>query len=87
MDDQDNTRRSFDLNLYNAGLQVRDLQPLLHRMRERFDVRPGQFQALYDQIRGRALGHVAGGIHRDAREFFNVYYGVAGLPSFAERFD
>jgi hypothetical protein len=87
VDEHDNPRRSFDLNVYNAELQVRDLQPLLHRMRERFDIRPGQFQALYDQIKGRALGHVAGGMHRNAREFFNVYYGVAGFPKFAERFD
>jgi len=85
--EDDNPRRSFDLNVYDAELQVRDLQPLLHRMRERFDIRPGQFQALYDQIKGRVLGHVAGGIHRNAREFFNVYYGVAGFPKFAERFD
>jgi tryptophan halogenase len=80
-----NPRRSFDLNLYAAGLQVRDLQPQLARMRERFDVRPGHFQALYDQIKGRALGHLAGGIHRDGREFYTVYYGVAGFPRFAER--
>ena len=78
----ENARRSFDLNLYNAKLQVKDMQPLLHRMREHFGVRPGQMQALYDQIKTKALGHLAGGVHRNGEDFFNVYYGVVGLPHF-----
>jgi tryptophan halogenase len=81
----ENGRLSFDLNLYDAGLQVRDLLPLLLRMRDLHGVRPGQFQALVDQIRNRALGHLAGGVHRDGRDFFNVYYGVTGFPQFASR--
>lgn len=81
----DNGRRSFDLNLYDAGLMVRDLLPLLLRMRDVHGIRPGHFQALVDQIRSRALGHLAGGVHRDGRDFFNVYYGVAGFPQYASR--
>ena len=69
-------RRSFDLNLYNARLRVKDLQLLLHRMRELYAVRPGQFQALYDQIKPQTAGHLAGGLHRNGKDFFNLYYGV-----------
>lgn len=71
-----NARASYDLNIYNAGLQVKDAQPQLARMRDHFGIRPGQFQALYDQIKGRVLGHLAGGTHRNGRDFFNVYHGV-----------
>jgi tryptophan halogenase len=71
-----NDRRSFDLNLYDAGLTLRDAQGPLARLREHFAVRPGQYQALYDQIRGRPLGHLAGGLHRDGEPFVTVYYGV-----------
>lgn len=71
-----NSRLSFDLNVYNAGLQLKDLQPQLSHMREQFGIRPGEFQALYDQIKTRIFGHLAGGIHRNGKEFFNVYYGV-----------
>jgi tryptophan halogenase len=81
-----NGRRSFDLNLYNAKLVVKDMQPQLQAMRERYGVRPGQFQALYDQIKGKVLGHLAGGMHRDGRDFFNVYYGVGSFPQFHEAF-
>jgi tryptophan halogenase len=74
--EEGNPRRSFDLNVYNAGLQIRELQPVFSRMRERFGIRPGAFQALFDQVKPQILGHLAGGIHRDGRDFFNVYYGV-----------
>ena len=84
--EDENDRRSFDLNVYTTGMQVKDLQPALFRMREHYGVRPGQFQALYDQIKNKALGHVAGGVHRNGRDFFNVYYGVAGFPIFSEPF-
>lgn len=84
--EDENARRSFDLNVYDARLQVKDLQPLLQRMREHFGVRPGQFQALYDQIKNKTLGHVAGGVHRNGNDFFNIYYGVGGFPEFSERF-
>jgi tryptophan halogenase len=80
-----NGRRSFDLNLYDAELMVGDLLPAQIRMRERHGIRPGQFQALVDQVRSRALGHLAGGVHREGEDFFNVYYGVAGFPRFASR--
>ena len=69
-------RRSFDVNLYDAGLAVRDAQGPLARLREHFGVRPGQYQALYDQVRARPLGHFAAGAHRDGAPFATVYYGV-----------
>jgi len=74
--EEGNPRRSFDLNLYDARLAVRDAQGPLARLREHFGVRPGHFQALYDRIRGLPLGHVAGGVHRDGAPFATVYYGV-----------
>jgi len=82
VEEAENARGSFDLNLYNAKLQVKDMQQLLHRMREHFGVHPGQMQALYDQIKTKALGHLAGGVHRNGEDFFNIYYGLVGLPHF-----
>ena len=84
--EDENGRRSFDLNLYEAHLQVKDLQHLFSRMRAHYGIRPGQFQALFDQIKGKALGHIAGGVHRNGRDFFNIYYGVEGYPRFAQGF-
>jgi tryptophan halogenase len=72
----DNARTSFDINLYDSGLEMRDLHPFLSRMRRHFKIPPGRFQALYDQIKVHAVGHLAGGVHRNGKEFFNLYYGV-----------
>jgi tryptophan halogenase len=85
VEEPETSRRSFDLNLYNAKMHVRDIHSLLLRLRQEYGVRPGQFQALYDQIQGMVLGHLAGGVHRDGKDFFNVYYGAMGLPRFNER--
>jgi hypothetical protein len=82
--EEENQRRSFDLNVYEAGLQVKDIQPLLSQMRDHFEIRPGHYQALYDQIKNRPLGHLAGGVHRNDLDFFNIYYGVEGYPLFSE---
>ena len=85
VEEAENERRSFDLNIYNTKLQIKDIFNLLQQMRGRFGIRPGQFQALYDQIKGMALGHLAGGIHRNGKDFFNLYYGAVGLPHFNEK--
>ena len=74
--EEGNERRSFDLNFYDAGLTLRDAQAALARLRQHYGVRPGQFQALYDQVSGRRLGHIAGGVHRGGESFATVYYGV-----------
>ena len=83
--EDENGRRSFDLNVYEAELQVKDLQPELNEIRDYFDVKRGSFQAMYDQVRLHPLGHVAGGVHRNGEEFFNIYHGVTSFPRFSAK--
>ena len=85
VEEPETARRSFDLNVYNAKFQVKEIHSLLQQMRELFAIRPGQFQALYDQIKAMSLGHLAGGVHRNGKDFFNLYYGAVGLPKFNEK--
>jgi tryptophan halogenase len=85
VEEPETARRSFDLNVYNAKFQVKEIYSLLQQMRELYGIRPGQFQALYDQIKGMSLGHLAGGVHRNGKDFFNLYYGAVGLPKFNEK--
>src|SRR5262249_19651184 len=74
--EEGNARRSFDLNLYPAGLTVGDVAPALSRIAAYFALPAGQWGSLFEPIRSRSLGHLAGGIHRAGDDFFNVYYGV-----------
>jgi hypothetical protein len=76
--EEETGRKSFDLNLYDARFQLKDIYPILTRMRKRYSISPGDFQALYDQIKNKVAGHLAGGVHRNGKDFFNVYYG--GIP-------
>jgi tryptophan halogenase len=85
VEEPETARRSFDLNVYNAKFQVKEIHSLLQQMREMFAIRPGQFQALYDQIKAMSLGHLAGGVHRNGKDFFNLYYGAVGLPKFNDK--
>jgi hypothetical protein len=74
--EEGNARMSFDLNVYPAGLTVGDMFSLLSRMAAYFAVPAGPSGSLFDRIRSRTLGHLAGGVHRAGEDFFNVYYGV-----------
>lgn len=70
-----NERRSFDLNVYDAQLTLRDIQAPLARLRDHFGIRPGRLQGLLDQVSAKRFGHFAAGMHRDGKGFATVYYG------------
>lgn len=76
--EENNPRISYDINIYPAKLRVRDIQQILVRMFRYYDISENLFLSLYTQIRDKFLGHIAAGIHRDAQNFFNIYYGLEG---------
>ena|GEM_PF-345435 len=74
--EEDNPRRSFDINVYRAGLQVRELYPLLSRLGQHYEISHAEFHHLYDRIKTKRFGHLSGGVSREGKDFFTVYYGV-----------
>ena len=76
--EENNPRRSFDINMYKAGLQVKELYPLLSKMFQHYSVPRKEFRALYDQAKTKRFGHLSGGIDREGKDFLTVYYGVEG---------
>jgi hypothetical protein len=74
--EEGNPRRSFDLNLYPAGLTVGDVLPQLSTIVSNFAIAAGLFESLLEELRPHAVGHLAGGIHRAGEDFFTVYHGV-----------
>jgi len=71
-----NQRRSFDLNLYDAELGMKDLRIPLATIASHHQIPEGDFKQLFDAIQRETIGHLAGGMHREGVDFFNVYYGV-----------
>ena len=74
--EEDNPRRSFDINLYKANLKLHELYPFLSKTSRHYSIPPEEFDPLYDQIRTRLFGHLAGGIDREGKDFLTIYYEV-----------
>jgi hypothetical protein len=79
VDEENNPRRSFDINMYRAKLPLSELQPWMSRMCDHYAIPPEAFHTLYEGAKSRTLGHIAGGIDREGRDFLTVYYGVEYL--------
>ena len=74
--EDNNPRRSFDINMYRAKLRLEELHPLLLRMCRRFSITEERFRALFDPVRSKRFGHLSGGIDREGKDFLTVYYGI-----------
>jgi len=76
--EEGNPRRSFDINVYRANLQLVEVYPLLSMLCRRHSIPFDTFHSLYDRIKTKRLGHLAAGVDREGNSFFTVYYGVEG---------
>lgn len=74
--EENNPRKSFDMNLYGADLCIRDIYPLLMDIGRHYALPDDQFVRLCDRIRDKRFGHLSGGIDREGNDFLTVYYGV-----------
>lgn len=75
----DNPRRSFDINLYKAGLRVGDVAGELRTLAAHFAL-GGDFEEVLTEFDARPLGHISGGLDRHGAEFLSVYAEIAPLP-------
>lgn len=75
--EQGNPRRSFDLGVYDALLQVADIADWLgDELWQHLAIDGSQGRRMLAAIETERVGHVAGGIARDGQEFVTVYYGA-----------
>jgi hypothetical protein len=76
--EEGNPRRSFDINVYRANLQVAEIYPMLSVLCRRHSIPFNTFHSLYEGIKNERFGHLAAGIGREGNDFFTIYYGVEG---------
>ena len=74
--EENNPRESFDINLYKANLQVKDIYPILLKICHYYSINCKDFDLLYSHICDKNLGHLSGGIDREGRDFITIYYEV-----------
>lgn len=77
--EEGNPRRSFDLNLYKAGLMVRGLRPVLASLAPAYGIAAAELEEMLERAGGQPLGHLSGGVGRDGQDFLTVYYELEGL--------
>jgi hypothetical protein len=80
VEEEGSPRRSFDLNLYDAGLAVEDLLPQLGCACAAFSILPSGLFGFVESIGKHRLGHVAGGLHRRGEPFLTIYHGIEAFP-------
>jgi hypothetical protein len=74
--EEGNPRRSFDVNVYKAGLRLRDVEDLVRQACREFAISAERWQALSARVQGERLGHLSGGIDRGGGGFLTFYYGA-----------
>ncbi len=75
VNEENNPRSSFDINMYGANFRLEELCPFLLEMCRHYSISDQQFRSLYDPVRTRTFGHIAGGMDRKGRDFLTLYFG------------
>jgi Protein of unknown function (DUF3467) len=74
--EENNPRRSYDINTLQARIRLEELREVLLRIRSHFAIDPEVFDALYGSVKNELFGHIAGGTDRAGRDFVTIYYGL-----------
>lgn len=82
--EEGNPRKSFDVNLYKANLQVDDIHSFLSDVARHFRISYDTFQLWLERIADRPLGHLSGGLDKDGQEFMTTYYETHALDDWTQ---
>jgi hypothetical protein len=77
-EEENNPRRSFDINMYRANLRLKEIYPLLLEVCRHYSIPPEIFHGLYEPVKSQIFGHLSGGVEREGRDFLTVYFGEKG---------
>lgn len=67
-------RRSFDINIYPAQLTVSDISEALLRLAKTWHIQTRQIERMLALSGDRPLGHISSGSGRDGKPYLSVYY-------------
>lgn len=76
--EEDNFRRSFDINMYLADLQIAELYPLLVDMARHYSIDLKDLDEMYKRVKDHKFGHLSGGSDREGRDFLTIYFSQKG---------
>jgi hypothetical protein len=73
--EENNPRSSFDINVYRANLRLEAVYPFLLGMCQHYSISEEQFRDLFEPRKTHVLGHLAGGVDGQGRDFLTIYFG------------
>lgn len=73
--EDDNPRLSFDVNLYSADIRLIEIREIVLEICSYLNIPMDRIRKLMSSAHNSILGHIAGGLDREGREFFTFYYG------------
>ena len=76
VEEEGTARFSYDIAIYHARLQGRELETILGPLLTAYGIGRDASEALLRDISQSFIGHVAVGFGRDGRDFVTVYHGV-----------
>jgi hypothetical protein len=76
--EDNNPRLSFDINVYKAELPLAEMVDLLKEVADYFSVTAQRWSGFLETLSSERLGHISGGVGRNGKEFFTVYYSIEG---------
>lgn len=79
--EENSQRLSFDINLYETGMTIRDLQPMLLALSEHFMIDKKEFAELMKRTGDDLAGHLSGGTDRNGNAFLTTYHACVTADS------
>jgi len=76
VDEHNNSRKSFDINMYNAEMSLANIGTALISACASYNINSDDFNAFFEQIKQQEFGHISGGVDRNGNNFATIYYGV-----------
>lgn len=74
--EEGNSRASFDINVYRAGLNLEDMHQSIISLGRGYGIEGADRGIPMDFVLTGRLGHISAGIGRDGRSFVSIYHGA-----------
>ena len=74
--DGNGPRRSFDINVYDAGLRMKHISQAIIKIFRRFSIPDSIYENIYNPNNDYSFGHISGGVDKDGKAFISLYGGL-----------
>jgi len=72
--EDNNPRKSFDINLYEAEIKIQNIYSELKMLQQHYNIDAQKFNIFYQSIKHQEFGHLSGGVNKSENDFMTFYY-------------